>query len=126
MSWNAYLSLTSDASDESVCIADWNYTHNCNDMIARVLDVLGRESRPAWWDGDRPPTAWWHHLDGLSGADGAHLLDQIVGGLLEAPDLFRKMNPDNGWGDYDSLLAVLVEMRDRSRAWPAADWSVNG
>lgn len=42
---------------------------------------------------------------------------------LEAdPEQYRAMNPENGWGSYDSLLGVLREMRDRSTTEVPMTW----
>jgi hypothetical protein len=69
--------------------------------------------------------SWWKLLDGMSGADSAEFLSRIIGGLEADPKRFRAMNPDNGWGNYDSFLAVLKQMRDAIPEWPTA-WSVSG
>lgn len=118
MSWDATLTYGG-------MFQDWNYTHNCNGMIGHVVDTL----RPGARDAKRAETgygSWWDLLHGMNGEEGYKLLSQIVGGLSEAPAFFREMNPDNGWGDYDSLMRVLIEMRDASEAAPAASWSVWG
>jgi len=105
----------------------WNFTHNTSPMIYRTLPVVvpGWEDAPAHpLDGTR--TRWYDLLNGATGADGAELLDRIVNCLMEAPEMFRAMNPSNGWGDYDSLLDVLAEMRDAGRAHPTATWAASG
>lgn len=38
---------------------------------------------------------------------------------------FRAMNPENGWGDYDSFRDVLVEMCRAVPEWPTT-WGVWG
>lgn len=127
MSWDA--DLVAFADGNPVRVGEWNYTHNTNRMIAKVLTTCGYEMGPApFWESipGKPSTAWWDTLNGMSGADGRKLLDLIVNGLMEAPSLFRSMNPENGWGDYDSLLRVLVEMRDCSERFPTGLWAVSG
>jgi len=88
----------------------WNYTHNTNRMI--------RDIDPDWWDS----------LDGLSGAEGSALLGKIITGLESDPERFRAMNPENGWGDYDSLLGVLREMKRASdgACCDVRKWGVSG
>lgn len=113
MSWDASLTY-------GTMSRDWNYTHNCNSMIRRVLDALRIDYRH---DESSP---WWSVLDGITADEAQSTLDAIVGGLAEAPTLFRSMNPPNGWGDYDSLMSVLIDMRDTARACPAAVWDVSG
>lgn len=123
MSWDAYLHDDRGHTDGS-----WGYTHNCNGMANAVLDPE-YEQRDTFEEvfkfKDKEHISWWERLDGLSGSDGAALLDKIITGLEADPEKFRKMNPDNGWGDYDSFLAVLKEMRDRVPEWPTT-WSVHG
>jgi hypothetical protein len=128
MSWDASLVATIDGNEVEVGEC-WNYTHNTNAMIAKVLTTCGYEMGPApFWEAipGKPSTRWWDHLHGLNGADGEKFLSLIVDGLMEAPELFRKMNPENGWGDYDALLRVLVSMRDASRRFPSANWWASG
>jgi hypothetical protein len=120
VSWDAW--LEADVGGNAVEVGWFNHTHNCNRMVARVLEVAGQKPDDRWLVGP----AWWDQLAGLSGTDGAAFLDLVIGGLLEAPELFREMNPPNGWGSYDSLLGVLVEMRDAGRRYPSATWKCCG
>lgn len=113
MSWDASLHL---ASRPDICIGDWNYTHNTNSMILAAYELV---------TGNVIGTAWWHRLNEASGEDGREYLSQIIKGLEAQPERFRLANPPNGWGDYDSLLKVLREMRDRVPAEPAV-WQVSG
>lgn len=121
MSWDAHFSARADG--HLVSVGDWNYTHNTSGMIYKVLDTVGWE-RPLRENGH--PSAWWDLLNGMSGAEGAKYLGVILGGLLEAPALFRQMNPENGWGDYDSLCETLEEMRATSERYPSGEWGADG
>lgn len=105
MSWSAYFYARADG--HLVEVGDWNFTHNTNGMIAKVLDTVGQPPDNHFLVG----RTWWDALNGTSGEDGAQFLDVIVNGLCEAPALFRSMNPDNGWGDYDSLGSWRVPGR---------------
>lgn len=125
MSWNAYL-----IDDRGHVEGDWNYTHNTNVMANVVLypdydPTLGVGEEVLGLGRGRPKSTWWKDLDGLTGPEGAALLNRIIKGMEADPEKFRKMNPDNGWGDYDRFLAVLIEMRDRVPEWPCR-WEVNG
>lgn len=137
MSWDAY--LTDDRGHRE---GWWNYTHNCSCMIYAVLDdqsvMLPEDTQPClahpvdpdtgkltWYPNGHGTITWWEHLDGMSGPGGAALLDLIVRGLTADPSRFRAMNPENGWGDYDSLVKVLTEMRDAVPEWPAT-WGASG
>ena len=136
MSWDADLVVEIDGHE--IVVGDWNFTHNTNGMIRKVLDVAGIDYASKWigsgvrYKPGEPPTPftdepignWYHALSGEPGP--SPVLETIVAGLMEAPSLFRSMNPPNGWGDYDSLLAVLVEMRDQGREYPSARWRTSG
>lgn len=103
----------------------WNYTHNTNPMINEVLVKLkpDLERYDAFWGDD---VCWWKTLDGMTGTEGAQLLSLVVGALMEMPEHFKAMSPENGWGDYDSLLRILVEMRDKSAWCPDDKWEMGG
>lgn len=98
--------------------AEWNYTHNTNGMIAAARESIGHAD--AYELGSTHPIMkaigppWYEVLDGMSGAEGARYLGDIITALEADPKRYRAMNPENGWGSYDSLLEVLREMRDCS------------
>jgi hypothetical protein len=122
MSWDATLT-----DDRGHIEGDWNYTHNCNGMIATALEAAGEPAVPEC-SGPLGPAigpAWWDRLNGLPGPDGAALLNTIIHQLEADPARYRAMNPENGWGDYDSLLGLLVEMRDCVPEWPTV-WETSG
>lgn len=135
MSWNAYLH-----DDRGHLEGDWNYTHNTSRMIYDVLERAGFELAPSTrpcstYDHDTKTwtshpdgygtISWYDHLDGLPGPEGAAYLDLIIRGLEADPGRYREMNPENGWGDYDSLLKTLCDMRSAVPEWPTA-WSTSG
>lgn len=123
MSWDADLIDDRGHSD-----GEWNYTHNCNGMANAVLDE-NYEQRPVGEEvfcfKDKGHVSWWRRLNGLSGPEGAAFLDTIIRGLEADPERFRAMNPPNGWGDYDSFLKRLTEMRNAVPEWPTT-WRVSG
>jgi hypothetical protein len=114
VSWDA--DLTCDCCGHSV--GDWNYTHNTNGMIAAAREAIGHAdahelgSTHPIMQAIGPP--WFDVLNGMSGAEGARYLGDIVTALEADPERYRAMNPENGWGSYDSLLGVLRDMRDCS------------
>lgn len=123
MSWDASL-----IDDRGHVEGDWNYTHNCNGMANAVLDPDYQQRSVAeevFRFVDKSHVSWWKRLDGLSGQEGRKLLDAIITGLEAEPERFRAMNPENGWGDYDSFLAVLREMCGAVPDWQTV-WSVSG
>lgn len=120
MSWDADLIDDRGHNDGS-----WSYTHNCNGMANAVIHD-DYEQQSVFAEVFRPlRESWWKRLDGMSGPEGAAYLDGIVRGLELDPERFRALNPENGWGDYDSFVKVLVEMRDAVPEWPTT-WRVSG
>jgi hypothetical protein len=134
VSWTAY--LTDDRGHDE---GQWNYTHNCNGMANAIVpadelragalrwwgrrgraDVVERIEADPDWRG-----SWWDCLDEMEGPAGAAFLDRIIKGLEADPERFRAMNPENGWGDYDSFLKTLAEMRNAVPEWPTT-WAVSG
>lgn len=109
MSWDAGFYVTADG--HSVHFRDWNYTHNCNRM---ANEVLGGEA------------SWWQALDGSDGVLGSNLLGIVLMAFDADPDHFRALNPDNGWGDFDSFRSTLREMYETSRKFPTGRWAVGG
>jgi hypothetical protein len=123
MSWDADLfDIDGDV------IADWNYTHNTNGMANAVLydDYKQKPVFQEVFDSDQARPSWWLVLDGMTAQDGAVLLSRIIDGLESDPEKFRAMNPPNKWGDYDSFVEVLREMRDKSKKKSAQSWRMSG
>jgi hypothetical protein len=122
MSWSAWLT-----DDRDHLEGDWGYTHNTNDMLAAAYEAqTGEETEQCGGLlGPAIGPAWWKRLDGTSGDEGRTYLTAIIDGLEADPTRYRAMNPENGWGDYDSLLKVLTEMRDAVPEWPTT-WRVSG
>lgn len=101
--------------DADVCGHSWNYTHNTNRMIATAAESAGYDL------GDE---AWYRWLDGRTIDSGRPFLAAIVREMEAHPETYEAMNPENGWGSYDSLLDTLREMRDVRP--PSTTWAVSG
>lgn len=120
MSWNAYL-----IDDRGHTEGEWNYTHNTNGMANLALDA-SYEQVSVFEEVFRPGRlSWWKRLDTLDGPTGAAMLDGIIRAMESDPEKYRALNPPNNWGDYDSFLKVLRDMRDAVPEWPTS-WTVNG
>lgn len=102
MSWDIWLITELDGHEIEVG-ESFNYTHNCNGMIRDA----GFEDWPYFVDG------WGAKKLGVS-------LDKLISNLEKDPRKYRAMNPKNGWGDYDSLLLVLRQVKDQCRTYPSA------
>lgn len=77
-----------EGGGEDVGDLDWNYTSNC-----------------AWmW---REAGADLAAFDGDPAGECAPLLKAAIDVLDADPEYFREGNPQNGWGDYDSLVDRL-------------------
>ena len=125
MSWDADLVVRCVTCGHPEDKGSWNYTHNCNGMIASVVEEMGHTLEKHWLIGHMGKS-WCAALDGLSGKDGAAFLHEVVVRLEAEPDRFCAMNPENGWGSYDTLLPVLRAMLAASRENPGAVWKVVG
>lgn len=124
MSWDASLHPGlphSDCGRDELCeeLRWWNYTHNTNRMIYGALDSDRGSHVRAWY---------LELLHGRSGPDGAAGLARILSGLRADPGRWRKLNPSNGWGDYDRLVQILTQMRDAALAFgeQPTHWSACG
>jgi len=123
VSWDAWLT-----DDRGHCEYETNYTHNINRMVGAALVALGHEDGDAIGTGvlaEAIGPVWFDLLHGMDGPSGAKFLHDIIGELRRYPVKYQSMNPENGWGDYDSLLKVLQGMRDAVPEWPCT-WSVSG
>lgn len=128
MSWDATLH-----DDRGHLEHTQNYTHNTNAMIAEAILASEDVETPttSTLSEDHPLAiaigpAWMERLHGMSGEEGVKFLQMIITEFEANPAKYRAMNPENGWGDYDSLLIVLKRMRDTTPTdWPTK-WSVFG
>lgn len=120
MSWDAAL-----IDDRGHVEGEWNYTHNTNAMINHAIDAalprLLEGVRTAWF-GDR---CWWDLIDGQDGPTGAALLNIIVDTMRADMPTYRAMNPDNGWGNADRLVSILLSMIEAVPEWPTV-WHITG
>lgn len=116
MSWDASLNTRVDGKTITIPGAEWNHTHNCNHMINAAMKDLGIEKKGPWWK----------QIDGKTASESNKFLGDVINVLQTDPIRFVAMNPDNGWGSYDSLLSVLGDMRDTGIQFPSATWNVWG
>lgn len=104
MSWDIGIELCGYKFQDK----EWNYTHNCNDMM-----------RAAGVD-------WVYTLDGLKVKDTIPQFEMMLENLKADPERYIAMNPPNGWGDYNSLVAIweeiIPEAKKISEAIPEVTW----
>lgn len=106
MSWDLSGYVTVDGHD--IEIFDANYTHNVNPMI-----------RAAGWEG------FWPRLP-LAQPELVTRLALVLDEFDRDPKRFRGMNPDNGWGDFDSLRDLLRRIHDKAVDFPSSKWRFSG
>lgn len=50
---------------------------------------------------------------GLTAAEAGPIYQRTADTLLSDPDRFKKLNPSNGWGDYDGAVVFCRAMADQ-------------
>lgn len=103
MSWDINLYTELDGEIIDIPGTDFNYTHNINQMI-----------REAGF------SDWPYEVDGWDAQDLGIALAKSLEELTRDPKRFRAMNPKNGWGDYDTLVPVLQQIRELCAKYPSA------
>lgn len=95
MSLDVYLEVDgcSSCGRSASEVFHWNVTHN----LSKMADAAGIYL--AMW---RPSEL----REGPRGVDLVEALRAGVAALRADPEKFEAMNPSNGWGDYDGLLAA--------------------
>lgn len=81
----------------------WNYTSNVSSMLELAL-----KGTP---------------VDELDGALAGRVVPQLsnaIGDMDANPEIYKRMDPENGWGSYAGALAFLVLIRDGCRRHPGA------
>lgn len=110
MSWDLEL-----IDDRGHVEFEQNYTHNTN----RMMNVAAENAGHIMQD------TWWKHIDGMEGVAGSRLLADIVAEMMRDPSAYRAMDPENGWGSYDTLLPILVKASTCVPPWPCV-WRCSG
>lgn len=83
---------------------DFNYTSNCAPM----------------WRMAMPLTDGLAGLEGTSCKSAAVTLAAGIARMEADPAAYRKLNPANGWGDYDSTLELLRDLLAQCKSIPNA------
>lgn len=82
-----------------VSVWETNYTSNCSRMWCTAGVDL-------------------HDLEGMSASEAAPRLEAAIEEMRTNPGKYKAMNPENGWGDYDSALQFLNDIRNACRLHP--------
>ena len=89
-------------------VYDANITHNLNKMASAVSEFFYK----AIW---RP-----EEMDMKYAQDVVYELRKGVAVLACAPSHLKKLNPENGWGDYEGLLLFVVRYIEACEQHPTA------
>lgn len=89
-------------------VASLNYTYNVHPMLKKAF---AREEDI-------------NFLAGLKCHAAVVLLNKAIANMESDPTTYEAMNPPNGWGDYESCLVWLREIRGRCRENPDAEIEV--
>ena len=106
MSLDVYLTIDAGGPDP-VELFSANYTHNCNKM-ADVAGLYGIVWRP-------------EENCIVTASDLISPLETGIAAMEADPEKFRALNPDNGWGSYDTFIPWLRRYLDACRKFPRAN-----
>jgi hypothetical protein len=97
-------------------VFDGNITHNLNKMAdeADLYKIL--------W---RPDELWPNRKAMPTAADIIGPLEYGLARLKANPEKYRKLNPENGWGDYEGLVKFVEEYLTACRENPDATIEVS-
>ena len=86
------------------------YSRNITHNLGRMAEAAGIY-RHLW----RP--------DEIEIETAQQLIDPLATGLArlrETPDMFKALNPENGWGSYEGLVSFVEDYLDACRMYPNA------
>lgn len=104
MSYDVSLYTIDAESGQQVVVGtlDANHTYNTSGMIKEAVG-----STPSDWNGKRA-------------SEVAALCVRAIRELEQMPDLYRRHEPDNGWGTLESTRKFLATIRDECVLAPTA------
>jgi hypothetical protein len=97
----------SHEADSSEDVFERNYTRNTSPML-------------------RKAGTHWSEMEGKTGAEMYPIMVEVVKTMEAEPEEYKKLNPSNGWGDYDSFLQLLRDFRDCLKDHPQGVVHVSG
>lgn len=92
-------------------VYEGNITHNLGTMADKAGIYY------ALW---RPDEKGWTHAKQLISS-----LEVGLEALLVEPEKFKKLNPDNGWGDYNGLVSFVGGYLEACKRYPDAEIEVS-
>ena len=106
MSYDVSLELQGPYDAEPVSVFWENYTSNC---------------APMW----RAAGADLSEMNGWKGAQVAEVVNEALEVMQANPEDFQAMNPANGWGSYDGVVLLLLNIRQAAGRFPDAKMRVS-
>lgn len=103
MSYDVYIEIDTGGPEPAILCDDMNYTFNCSPMFRDALGGNGIND-----------------LHDKACGDAIPMLRRAVADMEDRPAHYKKMNPDNGWGDYSGALSFLRAILDRCVQHPKA------
>lgn len=98
-----------------------NLTHNLGKMASEcgLYEPMWRPHKLFDYPDEQEDACW------IIASDLIEYLEKGIEELKANPEKYKKLNPENGWGDYDGLLKVAEEYLVHCKVYPDADVSVN-
>ena len=93
MSYDVYMYAVDGRGDTHRCSESFNYTSNCAEMWKRALGGSGLRG-----------------LENMQGRDASILLTKAICHMASRPEVYKAMEPENGWGDYHGAMNFLVRI----------------
>ena len=102
-----------------------NMTSNVGEMYRAAMPGPYEGGGKYDGTGDVDPRGGLTGLSGLKCSEVFPIISAGVQYMLENADEMRKLEPDNGWGDYDGALAYLQAIQKWCAAHPNGILCVN-
>ena len=99
MSWDILLKINTGKEDREV-VDCGNYTYNVAPMYQKAMGKTISD------------------FNNMKCKDAISILEKGVKEMEENPDVYKKMNPENGWGDYEGSLDYLKNFLKECRQNP--------
>lgn len=102
MSYDISLEIDTGNSELQEVVEIGNYTYNCSGMFVRA----------------NSKRLSLRELHGMTCTKAEPILAEVVENMQKNPAEYKAMNPENGWGSYDTFLPYLENFLKQCRANP--------
>lgn len=115
MSWNFNMVVDIGNGRTAEIFDSISYTYNVSAMYYRAFDNGNTLTS----------SAGIRKLMNLSGREAKPLLEQAVKNMKDSPEIYKILNPENGWGDYEGALSILKKLLEWAEYAPAAIFHIS-